>query len=170
MEGLLWKWQLGPGYTGDQGNGRALWSPTTPSADTHTTASVSPETSDVTRQGRRAGDDLTMNTNTDPKARVSLNVAGQGEPERKRKPAVAADSLSHRDLRSGDFWRSLPAFTDIDEPTFLDHRWQAKHSITKVDKLLGVLEGLVPFEGEISVIVARGAGGDVESAVSRRVR
>lgn len=89
------------------------------------------------------GSDWIMNTNTDPKSRVSLNVAGQDEAPRKRKPEVSPESLSHRDLRSGDFWRHLPAFAEIDEPTFLDHRWQAKHSITKVDKLLGVLEGLV---------------------------
>ena len=84
-----------------------------------------------------------MNTNTDPKVRVSLKVA---EPQRRRKPEVDPASLSHRDLRGGDFWRALPAFKDVDEATFLDHKWQAKHSITKVDKLLGVLEGLVESE------------------------
>ena len=60
------------------------------------------------------------------------------------KPAVDAASLTHRQLLDGDFWRRIPAYADIDEATFLDHRWQAKHTITRVDKLLAALQGLVP--------------------------
>lgn len=60
------------------------------------------------------------------------------------KPPVDPAELAHRDLLDGDFWRRIPAYRDVDEATFLDHRWQAKNTITRVDKLLAALEGLVP--------------------------
>jgi lysine 2,3-aminomutase len=59
------------------------------------------------------------------------------------KPPVDVASLRHREFRGGEFWRSIPAFADVDEATFLDHHWQAKHSITRPDKLLATLRGLV---------------------------
>ena len=65
-------------------------------------------------------------------------------PGRKTKPAVESSSLAHRQLREDEFWRRIPAWADIDEATFLDHRWQAKHSITRVDALVRVLAGLAP--------------------------
>ena len=60
------------------------------------------------------------------------------------KPPVDPDSLVHRQLRDDEFWRRIPAYSEIDEATFLDHKWQAKNSITKPDKLLAALQGLVP--------------------------
>jgi lysine 2,3-aminomutase len=59
------------------------------------------------------------------------------------KPAVEPASLRHRDLREGPFWQRIPAYAEIDEKTFLDHGWQARHSITNVDKLLKAVHGLV---------------------------
>jgi lysine 2,3-aminomutase len=59
------------------------------------------------------------------------------------KPTVAAETLVHRDLLGGEFWRSIPAYAQITEAEFLDHKWQAKHSITNIAKLLTTLEGLV---------------------------
>lgn len=47
-------------------------------------------------------------------------------------------------LRDGEFWRSLPGYADIDTKTFLDHRWQARNSITSLDKLRSVVGELVP--------------------------
>jgi len=61
----------------------------------------------------------------------------------KARPAVDPASLAHRDLLDGDFWRRVPAFREVTEAEFLDHRWQMKHSITKVDKLLNALRGVV---------------------------
>lgn len=49
---------------------------------------------------------------------------------------------SHRELLGGDFWRRIPAWKDVDEATFLDHRWQAKNSITKPKNLMAALQGL----------------------------
>ncbi len=60
------------------------------------------------------------------------------------KPPVDPASLAHRDLLGGEFWRAVPAYAEVSEAEFLDHKWQAKHSITNIPKLLGVLSGLVP--------------------------
>ncbi len=60
------------------------------------------------------------------------------------KPPVTADALRHRDLLDGDFWRRIPAYSEVDAATFEDHRWQSKNTITRPDKLLRALQGLVP--------------------------
>ena len=65
------------------------------------------------------------------------------DAERVVRPPVDPATLAHRDLRGGDFWRVIPAFADIDEATFLDHRWQMKHTITKASKLLAAVQHLV---------------------------
>lgn len=64
-------------------------------------------------------------------------------PRRPSKPPADLATLGHRQLLEGEFWRRIPAYADIDEATFLDHRWQMKRSITKVPKLLAALEGMV---------------------------
>ncbi len=60
-----------------------------------------------------------------------------------KKPPVDPATLKYKELQDGPFWQRIPAYKDIDEATFLDHSWQAKHSITKVSKLLEALQGLV---------------------------
>src|SRR5687768_10433057 len=59
------------------------------------------------------------------------------------RPPVDPATLRHRNLLGGDFWRRIPAYQAIDEATFLDHRWQMKNTITKPEKLLAALQGLV---------------------------
>jgi lysine 2,3-aminomutase len=59
------------------------------------------------------------------------------------KPPVEAAALAHRELLSGEFWRRIPAYAQVGEAEFLDHKWQAKNSITNINKLLAALEGLV---------------------------
>ena len=59
------------------------------------------------------------------------------------KPPVDPATLAHRQLQDGPFWQKIPAYREVDEATFLDHNWQAKHTITNVAKLLKALEGLV---------------------------
>jgi lysine 2,3-aminomutase len=68
---------------------------------------------------------------------------GGGEAPATIKPAVDPATLTHRDLVGGEFWRRIPAYAEISEAEFLDHRWQAKHSITNIKKLLETLKGLV---------------------------
>jgi lysine 2,3-aminomutase len=60
-----------------------------------------------------------------------------------KKPAVDPKSLVHKDLLDGPFWQRIPAYREVDEKTFLDHHWQAKNTITNVQKLLKAVEGLV---------------------------
>ncbi|MFT7624967.1 MAG: lysine 2,3-aminomutase, partial [Myxococcota bacterium] len=54
--------------------------------------------------------------------------------------------LTHRELRTDEFWRRIPAYQNVDVDTFLDHRWQAKNSITKPKKLVAALQGLASEE------------------------
>jgi lysine 2,3-aminomutase len=56
------------------------------------------------------------------------------------KPPVDPNSLNHKDLLDGEFWRRIPAYRDVDEKTFLDHKWQSKKTITRPDKLLKALQ------------------------------
>ena len=60
------------------------------------------------------------------------------------KPPVDPATLRHRDLLGGEFWRRIPAYANVSPAEFLDHKWQAKSSITNVGKLLGLVKGLVP--------------------------
>jgi lysine 2,3-aminomutase len=58
------------------------------------------------------------------------------------KAPVDATALRHKDLLGGEFWRRIPAYAAVDEATFMDHRWQAKNTITRPDKLLAAIMGL----------------------------
>src|SRR5688572_16070869 len=62
------------------------------------------------------------------------------------KPPVDAAALAHRDLLDGPFWKTIPAYAGVTEAEFLDHAWQAKHSITNVNKLLAAVKDLVSPE------------------------
>jgi lysine 2,3-aminomutase len=58
------------------------------------------------------------------------------------KPPAPASTLTHRDLLEGRFWQHIPAWADVDEATFLDYRWQGRHSVTRIDKLLEVVRDI----------------------------
>jgi lysine 2,3-aminomutase len=60
------------------------------------------------------------------------------------KPPASPEATAHRLLLEGPFWQKVPAYAGVSEAEFLDHSWQAKHSITNVPKLLAALKGLVP--------------------------
>lgn len=66
-----------------------------------------------------------------------------GGVPRALKPPVDPASLTHKALKRGRFWAHIPAYAEVDEATFLDHKWQSKHTITNVDKLLAAVRGLV---------------------------
>ncbi len=61
-----------------------------------------------------------------------------------QKPPVDPKTLAHRELLGGDFWRRIPSYASVSEAEFLDHHWQAKHSITNARKLLDSIKGLAP--------------------------
>ncbi len=68
------------------------------------------------------------------------------DPGLRVKPPSAINALAHRDLRQGAFWQVIPAWRDIDEATFLDHKWQGRNSITRFDALLATVAPIVPPE------------------------
>lgn len=59
-----------------------------------------------------------------------------------KKPPVDPSTLRHRELLSGRFWAHIPAYAEVDESTFLDHKWQSKHTITNAEKLFAAVRGL----------------------------
>src|SRR5215471_6645698 len=94
---------------------------------------------------------------------ATLEVA-PAEPPPALKPPVDPSTLAHRELLSGPFWQKIPAYAEVSEAEFLDHRWQAKHSITNIPKLLTALAGLVS-EG----FIADARGGFERAPMSVRV-
>jgi len=73
----------------------------------------------------------------------TLRVVTSDTPVRALKPAVDESSLVHKAMLRGPFWQKIPAYANVTEAEFLDHKWQAKHSITNVPKLLAALGSLV---------------------------
>lgn len=63
-----------------------------------------------------------------------------------QKPPVDPASLVHKKLVRGAFWHRIPAYANVTDAQFLDHNWQSKNSITKVEKLLDALRGVVSDE------------------------
>lgn len=62
------------------------------------------------------------------------------------RPPAGPEWLRHRELLRGPFWQRIPAYHDVSEETFLDHMWQARGSITRIEKLLAAVEGIVSEE------------------------
>lgn len=64
-------------------------------------------------------------------------------------PVPAAASFhhyasDHRDLRRGEYWRSIPGFAEVGEAEFHSHQFQQKRSITNARQLRETLGTLVP--------------------------
>jgi lysine 2,3-aminomutase len=62
------------------------------------------------------------------------------------KPPVDESTLVHKQVLRGTFWQKIPAYANVSEAEFLDHKWQAKNSITNVQKLLAALGSLATPE------------------------
>ena len=65
------------------------------------------------------------------------------EPDRHVKPPAGPEALEHMNWVQGEFWRSIPAYKDVDEATFLDHGWQYRNSVKTVDELAATVQDLV---------------------------
>jgi lysine 2,3-aminomutase len=63
-----------------------------------------------------------------------------------QKPPVDPAALKHTTFLEAPDWRRIPAYADVTDEQFFDHRWQAKKSITRPDKLLETLRGMVSEE------------------------
>jgi lysine 2,3-aminomutase len=64
-------------------------------------------------------------------------------PTASRKPPASPAAFDHRSLRGGEFWRAIPAYAAVDEATFLDHLWQARHAVKSPDELFEAIRGSV---------------------------
>lgn len=62
-------------------------------------------------------------------------------PESLKEP-VSEEELTHREFDDTRFWRTIPQFRDITREEFMDHRFQYRHSVTSVDGLNTLLEGI----------------------------
>lgn len=62
------------------------------------------------------------------------------------KPPIDPATLDHRNLRQGEFWRTIPKYKDVDEATFLNHIWQGQNSVKTTDELLETIKDLVAPE------------------------
>src|SRR5690554_6183562 len=65
---------------------------------------------------------------------------------RSTKPVVDPATLLHREIRTDEFWRRIPAFADVEAETFNDYKWQMKSSLYGEDKLMELMDGLAPQE------------------------
>ncbi|HWE28551.1 MAG TPA: KamA family radical SAM protein [Polyangia bacterium] len=77
-------------------------------------------------------------------AKINLSVVGEGKPAAYVKPTVDESTLVHKQLVRGPFWQKIPAYANVGEAEFLDHKWQAKHTITNLAKLIAALGPLAP--------------------------
>ena len=75
-----------------------------------------------------------------------LDLTKRAPESASTKPPVDPATLLHKSMPEAPDWRRIPAYADVTEEQFLDHKWQAKKSITRTDKLLETLRGLVSDE------------------------
>jgi len=50
---------------------------------------------------------------------------------------------NHRDLLGGSWWQAIPGWRKVSKADFLDYRWQLRNSVTKPERLIELLGGLV---------------------------
>src|SRR6201993_278637 len=76
-------------------------------------------------------------------AKINLSVVNSAAPDGKPaayvKPPVEESTLVHKQVLRGAFWQKIPAYANVSEAEFLDHKWQAKHTITNLAKLIAAL-------------------------------
>ena len=59
------------------------------------------------------------------------------------KPPADPAVFDHKDLRDDDYWRAIPAYSEMSASEFHDHRFQSRNGITSLKKLQGVLGSVV---------------------------
>jgi lysine 2,3-aminomutase len=73
---------------------------------------------------------------------MALSVLSEA-PKRPVRAEATPESVKHRELKGGDFWREIPAFRNVTEAEFLDHTFQARNTVVKAKVLLDMLSGIV---------------------------
>ncbi len=59
-------------------------------------------------------------------------------------PSAAPSATDHRDLRSDEFWRGIPAYAHVSAAEFRTHTFQNRHSVTNTRQLRETLADLAP--------------------------
>lgn len=77
--------------------------------------------------------------------KLNLSVVSDGKPPA-LKPPIDDSTLTHKQVLRGPFWQKIPAWANVSEAEFLDHKWQAKHTITNLAKLIAALGPLASPE------------------------
>jgi len=72
-----------------------------------------------------------------------MDILNIGKKTNHLKPLVDEKDLQWRNMRRDAFWQKIPAWKEIDEKTFLSHKWQEKNAATNVKKLLKAVDGIV---------------------------
>jgi len=70
--------------------------------------------------------DILPEAASDPHLESLIDIPVPGS----QKPVASEADLAHRDFPEQPFWQIVPAFADLDEQTFLDPKFQNKHSVT----------------------------------------
>jgi lysine 2,3-aminomutase len=75
-----------------------------------------------------------------------LNVIGDTQSIIHLKPKVDPKTITHRQLKDGEWWRAIPAWKNVDEAQFIHHTWQEKNAITSAEKLVETIRELASDE------------------------
>ena len=102
--------------------------------------------SETVTENNQGQEQVTSRTDKNLKLLIASSEPTTSPSGNSVKAPATDNDLKHRNLLSGEFWRAIPAFSNIDKDTFYNHKWQAKHSVTQIDTLLEVLQGLVPTD------------------------
>lgn len=62
------------------------------------------------------------------------------------KDPVDPQELGHREFATGEFWRTIPGYRDVDAGTFMDPQFQIRNSLTSPTQLRELFRGELPME------------------------
>lgn len=72
-----------------------------------------------------------------------LNTAMAAREAYDIEEGIRGEGIGHRRLRSGEWWRGLPVYREVDEESFLSHRWQNKNSVKSLADLESTVGDIV---------------------------
>jgi len=76
-------------------------------------------------------------------AKIDITPEHAVDPIVALKPPAGPEAFEHMQFRQGEFWRTIPAYKDIDQATFLNWIWQGQRSVKSPDELMATIQGLV---------------------------
>jgi lysine 2,3-aminomutase len=76
-------------------------------------------------------------------AKIDITPEHAVEPVVALKPPAGPEAFEHMEFRQGEFWRTIPAYKDVDQATFLNWIWQGQKSVKSPEELMATIQGLV---------------------------